>query len=74
MTVTTLPHSPAQEAREGQADGVSVTDHAHHLQNPDVLQLGRHFDAVKTVRLTAGVGAHTLHKVRRARLQLTDHV
>lgn len=68
-----LRHRPAEEAWEGQADRVSITDHAHHLENPDVLQLGRHMDAAKTVWLTTGVGADTLHKVRSASLQLTDH-
>ena len=31
-------------------------------------------EAVKTVWLAAGVGAHALHKVRTAGLQLTDHL
>lgn len=65
---------PAEEAWEGQADGVSITDRAHHLENPDVLQLGRHMGAVKAVGLSPGVGAHALHKVRSASLQLTDHL
>lgn len=65
-------HRPAEEAWEGQANRVSITDHAHHLKHPDVLQLGGHMEAVKTVWLTTGVGAHTLHKVRSASVQLTD--
>lgn len=67
-------HWPAEEAWERQTDRVSITDHANHFEHPDVLQLGRHMEAVKAVGLTAGVGADTLHKVRSAGLQLTDHL
>lgn len=79
MTVAALLHNmlwhwPAEEAWKGQADRVSITDHAHHLKHPDVLQLGRYMEAVKTVRLTAGVGTHALHEVRSASLQLTYHL
>ena len=69
-----LRHWPAEEAWEGQADGVSITDHAHHLKHPNVLQLSGHMEAVKTIWLTTGVWAHTLHKVRSASLQFTDHL
>lgn len=67
-------HWPGEEARERQADRVTITDHSHHLKHPDVLQLGRHMGAVKSIRLTRGVGSDTLHKVRRAGIQLTDHL
>lgn len=46
----------------------------HHLEHPDVLELGRYMEAVKTVRVTARVGADALHKVRCAGLQLADHL
>lgn len=72
--MTPCLHWPAEEARERQTDRVSITDHADHLEHPDVLQLGRHMETVKTVGLTAGVGEDTLHKVRSAGLQPTDHL
>lgn len=69
-----LWHRPAEEAGEGQADRVAIADHVHHIEHTDVLQLGGHMEAVKCVRLTAGVGAHALHEVRGAILQFTHHL
>ena len=66
-----LRDSPAEEAWKGQADRVSITDHAHHLKYSNVLQPGRHMEAVKAVGLTTGIGAHTLHKVGSTSLQFT---
>lgn len=74
MDMTPCLHWPAEEAWERQTERVSITDSADHLKHPDVLQLGGHMEAVKTVGLTAGVGADALHKVRSAGLQLTDHL
>lgn len=74
MDMTHCLYWPAEEAWERQADRVSITDHADHLEHTDVLQLGRHMEAVKAVRVTARVGPDTLHKVRCAGLQLTDHL
>lgn len=68
-----LLHWPAEEAWEWQANRVSIPDYAHHLKYPNVLQLGRHMEAVKTVWLTTGIGANALHKVGSTSLQFTDH-
>ncbi len=69
--VEELRISPAQEAGERQADRISIPDHADHLQNPHVLELCGHVEAVEHIRLSGVVGPDTLNKVRRTRLQLT---
>lgn len=42
---------PGEEAGEGQAHWVAIADHAHHLQNSHILQLGGHQGAVEGVGL-----------------------
>lgn len=74
MDMTHCLYWPAEEAWERQTDRVSITDHTDHLEHPDVLELGWHVEAVKTVRVTARVGADALHKVRCAGLQLAHHL